>query len=145
MDSALNSDDRVYFDIEPRQVGLNRGPGRHRITEELDIDGVHRREIGHVAQVHPDPNSVAKRGPGSVGDRLQIPERLACLLVKGAFNLQAIWPKWSLASKKEQTAAPNSLGVWSGWLGRLRGLEGYPLAHVSDATLSTAGTILSSL
>src|SRR5260370_28123631 len=115
--------------MEAGGVGLNRGPGRHRISEELQIDAVHRSEIGHVAQVHPDPHGVGKRGSGGGGNRLEVAERLACLFVECSFNLRTVAPKWSLTSKENQTAAADGLRACAGWRGSIPGLEGDPLVH----------------
>src|SRR5258708_40291733 len=121
-ESVLARNYRVGFDIEAREVGLNGGPGRHRISEDLQIDAVHRSEIGHVAQVPPAPHGVGKRGSGGGGNRLEVAERLACLFVECSFNLGTVGPKWSLTSKEEQTAAAACLRLWAGFLGSIRRL-----------------------
>src|SRR5438132_7726165 len=41
-------DDGVDLELESRQVRLDRGPFRHGLTQELCVDLVQDREVGHV-------------------------------------------------------------------------------------------------
>jgi len=82
--------DRVHLDLESRQVRLDGGPGWPWRAKELGINSVHGRKIGHLSEIHSDSDGVDERHSSGGCYRLQIAERLASLVDKGALDFGAI-------------------------------------------------------